>query len=422
MDVHLRFGMHRDKSIIHNQISSIDGVVIPAHILAYQPPSTSAFISSLNPEGRSYILDPMTFMYQNEKLTLTKEDDNGGRYVRPSIGKLSNAYHPRLTDLIDELEAPTDSLAPEDIPEIEAVTEQTIKFQQDSVQEGASESAAGKYLDRYDDFTSSPSPRALVPPYFRFGTHGDDWYNLSLQAATSVDADEFDLPIAPVICCPVSALTTAGIESIADDYNDFGHVIVWIDNFDENDMSVSQIERALNFISQLDETTDYVETLYGGYLMLLANEYGMDGISHGILYTQSKPYTLTPGSGAPPERFYIPDLHQFRSLAQTDYILQRNPELMCECPICRSFIDSDPQRIFEYGDEPELLRRHFMTTRRREADQFPSEDFQGYLESLQEVHDRYQPIFQEIGNPDAWTSNAQMPGISYLDRWVDALS
>lgn len=422
MDVHLRFGIQRNKSIIHEETESIDGVVIPAHILAYQTPSTSAFISSLGPKGCSYIFDPMTFIFQNPKINLTNENDGDEREVRPSIKKLSDDYHPQLARLINDLESPKDSLSPGDIPEIDVLTERAIDFQTESVRDGANQSAAGKYLDRYDELTSTPSPRALVPPYFRFAEYGDDWYQLSLEAAQSTDQGDFESDVAPIICCPVTALSSGDAEQIVEDYSGFDHVILWVDGFDENEAPVTDIQRVLGVIDRLDNETEYLETLYGGYLMILANHYGLNGLSHGILYTQKKSYTLTPGSGAPPERFYIPKLHQFRSLAQTDYILQRNPELMCDCPICDHYLDSDPQRIFEYGDEPELLRRHFLKTRRSEADQFPTLNFEDKLQSLQEVYDRYQPIFQQIGNPDAWVSNAQMPGIAYLRRWADALS
>ena len=73
MQAHLRFGMHRDIQLIHKEKGNIDGVVIPAHILAYQEASTSVFVASLH--DKPYIIDPMTFILQRERVLLAKNDD-----------------------------------------------------------------------------------------------------------------------------------------------------------------------------------------------------------------------------------------------------------------------------------------------------------------------------------------------------------
>ena len=85
MKVHLRFGMHRDVQLIHHEKALIDGLVVPAHILAHQSASTSVFVASMH--EKPYVIDPMTFVFQNAKEAHL--NDAGG--MRLSIEKLCNS-------------------------------------------------------------------------------------------------------------------------------------------------------------------------------------------------------------------------------------------------------------------------------------------------------------------------------------------
>ena len=144
MEVHLRFGMHRNVPIIHDEIESIDGAVIPMHILAYQEPSTSAFITSLCAQDRPYLLDPMSFIFQNPIGNLTSTDDSGQRYIRPSIDSLTEAYHQDLGPYIDGLSDPSDQLAAQDFPDITQIARNVAEYQLSAVDQGANRSAASK--------------------------------------------------------------------------------------------------------------------------------------------------------------------------------------------------------------------------------------------------------------------------------------
>ncbi len=71
MNVNLRFGLQRDKETIRNLQEKLDGLVIPAHILAYQPDVTSVFVSSFS--NMPFIIDPMTYLLQHSKDNLTND-------------------------------------------------------------------------------------------------------------------------------------------------------------------------------------------------------------------------------------------------------------------------------------------------------------------------------------------------------------
>lgn len=412
--------MHRDVPVIHDEIESIDGVVVPMHILAYQTPSTSAFLTSLTPEGRGYLIDPMTFIFQTQKRALTKVDDETeDRHLRISIHRLCTELHPTLAGTVEGMDGPDAQLGPGDFPNIDAMTENAIQFQLEAVDSGANESAASKYLERYPQYQVA-QPRAVVPPYFRFDVVGSDWYDLSRRSAQTASALGVDPPVAPVVCCPAGTLDEASVEKIVNDFGEFEQVILWIDGYREREVDPVVINRVRNLIAALNNEIDRIETLYGGYLMLLASNDGLDAVSHGILYTQGKSYTSTPGGGGPIERFYLPRIHQFRSLSQTDYILQRCPDLMCQCEICHEHLGGDPEQIIKYADNPELLRRHFLKVRRLEADSFPTENMGAETRALELTYQRYHPVFRQLPNPDAWVSDAPMPGLGYLHNWANA--
>lgn len=412
MDLELRFGMHRDVELIHESRDLIEGLVIPAHILAYQTPSTSAFVTSLPDEN--YVIDPMTFIFQNPRRH-HKSDSNPSQ-LRPSVGNLCDEYHQNLRSIVNGNE----NLSATDLPNLNELSTNATFFQLNAVQEGSELSAANKYLKRYD-LSRATRPSYVLPPYFRFENVEDPWYHASLACAQATADLELDVPVAPVICCPIDVLATSR-DSIVEDYSQFSSVYFWIDNYHERKVSRDDINVAEDFISSLAGTFERVATLYGGYLLLVLGRNRLDSLSHGILYTQHKSYRLSPGSGGPIERYYIPDFHQFRSLSQTDLIIHQHPELMCGCKVCKKVLAGEPDNIFRYGEEPELLRKHFLTVRREEADSVNAKSDEELVEQFQRTYGKYHASVSQLPNPDAPTSDATQRGLGYLQEWARALA
>ncbi len=414
MQTHLRFGMQRDKPLIHQEKGKIDGIVVPAHILAHQTPSTSVFISSL-PE-KPYLIDPMTFVFQNP----TEAHVNEAGALRQSIGKLCRAYHPNLAECLQGLDA-EEALEPDELPDTEELCEGVLKFQREAVAAGSALSGARKYLDRYA-VSRATEPRAVVPPYFYFEMIGDGWYELALECAriTARLAPE-GVKVLPVVHCEVDSLTGSGIARISKDYSPYGQVMMWINNFVQGAVDQGSIAQVRSLVRAFDENEVSIESLYGGYLMMLMSFDGLAAVSHGILYTESKSTTLTPGSGGPAERYYIPKFHEFRSLGQTDLIIHRHPELICDCAVCKRHMGGKPDNIVRYMDNPELLQEHFLTVRRAEADALGASSPQKEADALRRTYAAYHASISDLPNPDAFISKAPMKGLAYLERWASAI-
>lgn len=414
MEIHFRFAMHRDVPVIHQEKNKLDGLVIPAHILSFQEKATSVFVTSL-PE-KPYVIDPMTYIFQHSKSNHL--NDKGE--LRASVKNMCEDYHPDLAEKLEAL-ASHGSLTPNDLPACDELCENVLRFQLEKVRDAAASSGTDKYRQRYQK-TRATLPRAVIPPYFHFDVPGDDWFQLSLDCAVTTLAISGKTSVAPVIFTPIAALTTTGIQRIVKDYGSFDHVFIWIDNYAETIVTAANIRAVRQFVKALAKKVTRVETLYGGYLMMMSGFDGLSGISHGILYTQHKSFKATPGAGGPSERYYIPIFRGFRSLSQTDLIFHKHPELMCKCSVCSDILDGNPDNIIWYIDNPELLRSHFLTVRRQEADNLRSSSSDVEVLQFRETCTKYHSSIAALPNPDAFIAKSQMSGLSYLNEWAEAFS
>ena len=407
--------MHRNAQLIRESSHLIDGLVVPGHILAYQRPSTSAFVTALAAKGASYIIDPMTWCLQYETRMQMNE---AGDELRPSYLKLYEALDEDLVALV----MGNDILSAEQIRGIlPSLTEACLEFQLTAVETGAEASAASKYLKKYGGIDPGASrPRAVIPPYFSFGRAGDEWYELSIDAVRRFVALAPEIPVAPIIACPLHALQEA--KRIAADLNGVGQVVLWIDDLNENVVSAGTVRSVREAIEAISEEIDRVEVLFGGYLMLMMAQAGLSAVSHGILYSQHKAIRLTGSGGGVAERFYIPRIHQFRSLSQTDLILHQHPELIPDNPICAQVFDGNPDNIIHFFDNPELLRVHFLEARRAEADHVDGMDRADEARELRATHADFHASFVALRNPDAIRTGTPMPGLDYLQSWADGLA
>jgi hypothetical protein len=406
--------MHRDVQLIHDEKDLIDGLVIPAHILAHQSASTSVFVTSMH--DKPYVIDPMTFVFQNPK----EAHLNDAGEIRPSVQKLCDAYDKSLAKRILAL-GPDDYLPASVFSQSNDFCQKVAQFQIEHVEKASATSGASKYLKRYAA-TQVTAPRVVIPPYFRFASMEDDWYKLSLECANETRNVVKVAEVAPVICCATATLNDTAAKKIAEDYGGFERVFIWIDKYVQTSVTSVDIRKVRKLVQVLRDAGVEPETLDGGYLLILSAFDGMSAISHGILYTQHKSTDLVPGSGGAPERYYIPAIHEFRSLSQTDLIIHKHPELICNCPVCKEVLAGDPDKIILFGDDPGLLRRHFLHSRRREADSITASSPEAEAKRLRAVFTKYNESFLALPNPDAFVSASKMQGLEYLSHWASAFA
>lgn len=415
MNLHLRFGMHRDIEAIHESEDLIQGLVVPAHILAYQEASTSAFICSL--PDHDYVIDPMTFLLQSP----TDRHLNDAGELRKSVAKWCAKIHPDLAGVVRDHAGPT--LSPDDLPDIHEMCQGLYDFQTQCVDDGHVDPRARKYLDRYG-LTAATQPRAVLAPYFGFQSTDDTWYETTRSATQAMaEVAQGEIEVAAVLACGANTLDAQVRATIANDFGSVPRAFIWIDRFNQAAVSPDQIRQARSLVASLASRGVACEFLYGGFMsMLMAYEDQLEAISHGILYTQDKTFDQVPGAGGVPERYYIPKFHDFRSLAQANLILKQHPDLVGGTPTSDAIMDGDPDRIFLFANQPEKLRRHFLEARQAEIKSVSVMSLADQINELRETHSSYHEAVSRLPNPDAVLSSGGMKGLDYLLNWINGFA
>lgn len=414
MNVNLRFGLQRDKETIRNLQEKLDGLVIPAHILAYQADVTSVFVSSFS--NMPFIIDPMTYLLQHSKDNLTNDVGN----LRASIAKMCDEYDFNIAKQLTGKR----QLRPSNIHDAKHFCNHVYDYQNSVEEKANTKKAIKKYLDRYGKGNSF-TPRFIISPYFKFDSISDPWYRLSLrmgrvmQEICSQKNDGLESGV--IIFLSATNLDDDIIAEIASDYEDFRHIVLWFDDFNEMVVDSTAIFNARKIVSALSSFAE-LEILYSGFLLMTTAVEGTKSVSHGLTYSQHKSFRVTPGiGGGLPERYYIPKFRAFRSLSQTDSIFHMSQELMCNCSVCDELLQGNPDNIVLFADEPERLREHFINVRRQEADDMESFNRQSLVTELISVYDTYHNLISKLPNPDAFLSGSNMRGLEYLNSWADGI-
>jgi len=408
--------MHRDIEVIHEIQGLLDGLVIPAHILAYQDASTASFVCSL--PRHDYVIDPMTYMFQNPRGGHIRDDGS----LRPSIKKWCDRIHPDFESLITKPGKASAPIEVAEFPDYKELCSELLKFQIESVSDAHIDPRAKKYLGRYGT-TIATKPRCILPPYFAFSAIDDEWYKLSVVLAhtmKSLVGDEHE--VAPIILCDPSILTEPAIRKIVADFGPFDRCFLWMDNVNQASTEAATILRIRRLVSELQQASCKVEAMFGGYMMMMMMADGLESVSHGILYTQHKASRAIPGGGGVPERYYIQKFHDFRSLAQANLILKRFPELIGNTATAKSVMGSDADKIFLFTRDPDLLRKHFLEARQIEANEISSRPMPDLVSELRTTHEEYHSAVSSLPNPDAVLTSSDMKGLDYLIEWADAFT
>jgi len=363
-----------------------------------------------------FIIDPMTYLLQHQKGNLTNDAGD----LRASIVKMCDEYD---FDIAKKLTGKR-QLRPSNIPDAKHFCNHVYDYQNSVEEKANTKKAIKKYLDRYGKGNSF-TPRFIISPYFKFDSISDPWYTLSLNMGkmmqTICSEKEDGLDAGVIVFLSANSLGDAEIKKIVSDYKGFKHIILWFDDSNEMSVGSTTIVNARRIISALSKFTE-VEILYSGFLLMTTAAEGTKGISHGLTYSQHKSFTVTPGGGGIPERYYIPKFRGFRSLSQTDSIFHMSSDLMCDCPVCADLLQGNPDRIVLFADEPEKLREHFINVRRQEADGMESFIRKDLVADLRDVYGKYHDLICKLPNPDAFLSGDNMRGLEYLNFWAEGIA
>jgi len=381
----LRLGVFRDRTVFEEILRPDSPLIVPAHIGAYALDGLRGFLGGVarawNQDVVDFVYDPMTYWVdlptqywsrgserrRGQALSLPLDEDAVEKdLIRPTLLALLREYG--LGRALFETDL--DGMRPRLLDAVDAV----IEFQRRGThtRRWRAKTKYARILELAAE-EEAMSPIALIAPYLT--THGlrpdevRDQAFLNERALTARQPGE--------ALWTIIALDRASqLRALADDVRqllrlgDFGSVGVWVSDLDEYVAPAERLRAYREFIRSIGQP---VWLLYGGYFGLLLGADGVDLVSHGIFYTESKRMLGPVGSGPPPERYYIPALHRFYEPTRAFRLMELLPSMRCGCPECPSV---DELRVAAAGAArspghrmawAQRLQRHFLRNRQAEV-------------------------------------------------------
>ena len=431
MEISLRLGVFRDRTVFEEMLEHPTAIVVPAHIAAYARDGLWGFLRGIG-EARAvqdppFFYDPMTYWLdipaefwskgsesrRGEPLALPIQDLDR---IRPAFGALLAAYG--MDAAVQESESGA-ALRRRFIGEGVA---RCLDFQRQG-----SEPKGKKTVDKYAAILGQPlqssgmRPQHLVAPYF--AVRDLDRRSVSDQGALNAAALKSRLEgegmwsvLALDARARVGPLGRESRKALALEH--FDGVGVWVSDLDEHEAQAETLGRYRDLIASLERPA---WVMYGGYFAVLLGSEGVVNVSHGIYYTESKKMRGPVGSGPAPERYYIPGLHRFYLPGAAFRFLTLAPEMLCSCPDCAGGLDDLVRESAAASSSPSArmawirrLQRHFLYCRAAEVAAVNTRTRQELLEELRETANQV---------ARAGTARLAALGISpgHLTIWADVL-
>jgi hypothetical protein len=414
------------------------GVIINANMAAHAPAGLASFIMGKLDTDTKYIIDPITHAFQHDPALVRNEKGE----VKTSIRVLTEEYGTWISTL-----AGYKPILPSDLAKREMAdfTMRVLDFQRNHLSSYMEQSDAAKYLEEAE----IKKPDALVAPYFYITeTEWSDWLEKNLdcvEKASSFLASGERL-FAEIVVDRGVLLDQDIRRRIMEGYRRVGAILagclIWIDNFDEQEVPVAELRAMKQFCADLKTFMPEVINLHGGYFsIMLGGSVGgncLTGVTHGPEFGEFR--SVVPvGGGIPIARYYVPRLHSrvryreaadvFRSagwLDSSDQFLKN----VCDCEECRTTLDGDADNFTKFGEgEVKNVRRgrgmasiefpysatkirclkHYLQRKHREYQMIRKAEPKQTLEELKDSISVYR---EYVGND----------GVAHLMRWRTVLS
>lgn len=349
-----RYGMAHEKDVLLEMKEYFDGMVVPAHLLAYYP-SLEPFLAKL---AKPWFVDPVTFALKSKDTTIhSLHAKTGTLRLKRSYAKLLE----RISIPNKGVENPVSAeglatgrrMGPGtfrrngkiDVEIVKEFVTSVLKLQElfdttgDSPQK---QDRVNELLAKHDESAPKdmrvPPVEFKVPPYWFFDDvgHLDYEWNITFLE-TAVQANE-ESSIYAVIAADPSAITQETAAKISDDFSAASGFLIWLDDERLDAEGMRNIDRYHTLVESLASGGKEVISLYGTEMLATAEQKGLSGYCSGPGYGEAKPRARATG-GAPPARYYVPRLMRYLTKQPLDQYLDAVGDIECPCRICRSLRD-----------------------------------------------------------------------------------
>jgi hypothetical protein len=355
--VHWLSYSHADQALLRDPTleEAWDALVVPGTLATFYLAGTGGFVLT---RGRPYIIDPRTPLLQTIEV------------ARPEPKKshlaLAAIHDPEVPGIWPEREIPIEFWQPD---RWTSTVERVIEFQQ------RYSSTASAKVDKYTqllqqatgrtlDINPKP-PHRIVPPYWAVTGIDDTWWDLS-KRAIELTLDRCDPSrVMPILTLTKDTPIAVFRDLIGDLPDDCEAVFCWRGAWDEAAATEEDIAQWHEAVVYGHSVGVELTNLYGGFLSVLLTGLGLDGLNHGVGYSEQRDVRRLGATGAPPTRYYMPALRAFVSMANAQPIIDAlPPEWACTCRVCRSVAVGGVPVVDTLSVED--LKRHFLLCRQRE--------------------------------------------------------
>jgi hypothetical protein len=342
------------------------GVIINANMAAHAPAGLASFIIGKLHSDTKYIVDPITHAFQHDPAFIKNKDGK----PKASIQKLADAYGSPVAIHVGKRPLLPSHIETTASPDF---ARRVLDFQRNHLRAHMMNSDAAKYLADHE----IKRPAALVAPYFYLTeTEWEDWLPINLRCIQdSVEAlADGERLFAEIVIDRGVLLDPAIRQEVLTGYGrfreDIAGCLLWIDNFDEQDVPIVELKALKKFCSELKESMPEVINLHGGYFsIMLGGSVGgacLTGVTHGPEFGEFR--SVVPvGGGIPIARYYIPRLHsrvRYREAADlftsADWLgsLDDFRSHVCDCEECMRTLEGDAGNFTRFGEgEVKSVRR-----------------------------------------------------------------
>ena len=255
----------------------------------------------------------------------------------------------------------------------------------------------------------------LVAPYFVIPNISSPEYKANLELMRyALENKQEDEKLYAVIALDRTLLSKPyELIRIIKDYgtSDVDGYLFWITDFDETEEGALELEMQAAFLHLVKEETQRpIINLYGNYFSILLSKLGIiDGVVSNICRRQIHRRCPSLEGGPPSELYYHTLVKNKIDKGLAAVLMNERPELRCECPVCKLYLDRLLAGKLE-GSERTLLKQHFLYSMDKEIKHVLNSTFDDLLEELKENYN----IALEFGINT-------IHDIDYMMRWYETL-
>lgn len=364
----MRLGTHSEKKYFKEFKTYYDALIINANMVAHTTNSMSTFLGC--ELSKPFIIDPQTYAFQSYgHLLQQNKSKNSVVTLKKSFMTLIENYGTLIQNIICEQKRSLKS------SDFELDTSDSIlrdfcsnvlKYQSETIlQETSTNSEYSEYINyEIEDSknTLELKPIFLIAPYFYMTENTyNNWIDININSINISKTIRNDEQVyAQIVIDKDILLNDEIVKDLSNRYVNCSAdgFMIWLDKFDEREVSGVYLKKFIDLINCLKETQKPIYQIYGSYFSIILTKNLLSGVCHGMEYGENRD-VFPVGGGIPVSKFYYPALHKRLLYRDALDVLMRMEYLkdaetyfsnVCKCKNCLEIIKIPIEDFSKYGD------------------------------------------------------------------------